>query len=117
MSEVEINLKGMNSYNPKVFIIIPVYNGSNYLKEAIDSALAQTHKDFCTLMEERVSFWNFNKELYNRVDSIMREHHALQQSKAVILARELGEHPLLMKLASLIFDTLAKVYRFFKRRN
>lgn len=30
---------------PKVSIIIPVYNGSNYLKEAIDSAIAQTYKN------------------------------------------------------------------------
>jgi len=30
---------------PKVSIIIPVYNGSNYVKEAIDSAIAQTYKN------------------------------------------------------------------------
>jgi len=31
---------------PKVSIVIPVYNGSNYLREAIDSALAQTYTNF-----------------------------------------------------------------------
>ncbi len=30
-------------FNPKVSIVIPVYNGSNYVKEAIDSALSQTY--------------------------------------------------------------------------
>ena len=33
-------------FNPLVSIIIPVYNGSNYVKEAIDSALAQTYKKY-----------------------------------------------------------------------
>ena len=31
--------------DPLVSIIIPVYNGSNYVQEAIDSALAQTYKN------------------------------------------------------------------------
>ena len=31
--------------NPKVSIIIPVYNGKNYMKEAIDSGLAQTYQN------------------------------------------------------------------------
>lgn len=35
----------MTDENPKVSIIIPVYNGANYLSEAIDSALAQTYKN------------------------------------------------------------------------
>jgi glycosyltransferase involved in cell wall biosynthesis len=30
-------------FTPKVSIVIPVFNGSNYLSEAIDSALAQTY--------------------------------------------------------------------------
>ena len=36
----------MNSeWLPKVSIIIPVYNGANYMREAIDSALNQTYKN------------------------------------------------------------------------
>ena len=35
--------------NPKVSIVIPVYNGENYMKEAIDSALAQTY-DNCEII-------------------------------------------------------------------
>ena len=31
--------------NPKVSIIIPVYNGSNFIDQALDSALAQTYKN------------------------------------------------------------------------
>ena len=34
------------SDTPMVSIIIPVYNGANYLREAIDSALAQTYANF-----------------------------------------------------------------------
>lgn len=33
----------MNSFHPLVSIVVPVYNGSNYMREAIDSALAQTY--------------------------------------------------------------------------
>lgn len=34
-----------NEYNPKVSIIIPVYNGANFLDEAVKSALNQTYKN------------------------------------------------------------------------
>ena len=33
----------MSTFNPLVSIVIPVYNGANFLREAIDSALAQTY--------------------------------------------------------------------------
>lgn len=40
----------MSSKNPLVSIIIPVYNGSNYLADAVDSALAQTFKNIEVLV-------------------------------------------------------------------
>jgi glycosyltransferase involved in cell wall biosynthesis len=33
----------MADFHPLVSIVVPVYNGSNYMREAIDSALAQTY--------------------------------------------------------------------------
>jgi hypothetical protein len=38
------------AFNPKVSIIIPVYNGSDYLKEAIESAITQTYKNIEVLV-------------------------------------------------------------------
>ena len=35
----------MPSYSPLVSIVIPAYNASNYLADAINSALAQTYKN------------------------------------------------------------------------
>jgi glycosyltransferase involved in cell wall biosynthesis len=31
-------------YEPLVSIVMPVYHGANYMREAIDSALAQTYR-------------------------------------------------------------------------
>jgi len=37
-------------FNPLVSIVIPVYNGANYLREAIDSSLAQTYANIEVLV-------------------------------------------------------------------
>lgn len=34
-----------DSFNPKISIVIPVYNGGDFLGKAIDSVLNQTYKN------------------------------------------------------------------------
>ncbi len=36
-------MNGKSMFHPKVTIVIPVYNGANFLAQAIDSALGQTY--------------------------------------------------------------------------
>jgi glycosyltransferase involved in cell wall biosynthesis len=40
----------MRTVSPSVSIIIPVYNGTNYLREAVESVLAQTYADYEVLV-------------------------------------------------------------------
>ncbi|MGN0571789.1 MAG: glycosyltransferase family 2 protein [Candidatus Fimenecus sp.] len=39
-----------HNFSPKVSIVIPVYNGAEYMREAIDSALAQTYENIEVLV-------------------------------------------------------------------
>ena len=43
---VELTAKGRLQFQPLISIIIPVYNGEDYVRQAIDSALAQTYANF-----------------------------------------------------------------------
>jgi glycosyltransferase involved in cell wall biosynthesis len=45
MKKIDPNIQRKVVFNPKVSIIIPVYNGSNYLEEAINCALKQDYKN------------------------------------------------------------------------
>jgi glycosyltransferase involved in cell wall biosynthesis len=45
----------MTSSNPRVSIGLPVYNGEQFLKEALDSILAQTYTDFELVISDNAS--------------------------------------------------------------
>jgi len=47
--------KFIKNHKPRVSIGLPVYNGENYLEEAIDSILAQTYKDFELIISDNAS--------------------------------------------------------------
>ena len=55
-----------------------------------------------------------NQGLVREHESLVQEHQRLQQTRAVVLVRKLKEHPLLMKLASNVYNLVATVHRLFR---
>ena len=45
----------MNDKNPQVSIGLPVFNGENYLREALDSIISQTFQDFEVIISDNAS--------------------------------------------------------------
>jgi len=56
------------------------------------------------------------KSLWLDFQALQKKHQALQQTKAVIFARKLEENPFLMKLASVGYCFMAKIYLVLRRR-
>jgi glycosyltransferase involved in cell wall biosynthesis len=68
----------MNSNtNPLISVLIPVYNGENYLRESIDSVLTQTLKDFELLVIDdgsKDSTWNIIESYGNQLKGFRKEN-------------------------------------------
>jgi glycosyltransferase involved in cell wall biosynthesis len=58
--------------SPKVSVCIPVYNGSDYIAESIDSVLAQNFKDFELIVCDNCSTDNTEEIVRNYKDSRVR---------------------------------------------
>jgi glycosyltransferase involved in cell wall biosynthesis len=58
----------LNGHNPRVSIGMPVFNGEKYLKEALESILAQTYSDFELVISDNAS--------NDRTEQICREYAA-----------------------------------------
>ena len=54
-----------SSLAPKISVCIPVYNGSNYIAESIESVLAQTYKDFELIVVDNCSTDNTEEIVRN----------------------------------------------------
>lgn len=73
--------------NPLVSIIIPVFNGEKYVKEAIDSALAQTYENIEIVVINDGSTDNTEKVCKNYGDKIV---YFSQENKGVSHALNIG---------------------------
>lgn len=69
---------------PKVSIIIPIYNASKYIVEAIDSVLSQTYKDFEVIVIDDGSTDNTKEILHNFGEKI---NYYYQENQGAVKAR------------------------------
>jgi glycosyltransferase involved in cell wall biosynthesis len=80
---------------PKVSVTIPVYNGAAYLKEAIDSVLAQTYKDFEAIVVNDGSTDNSEEILKSYGDKIRyyyQENRGLANTRNRLVELAKGEY-------------------------
>lgn len=86
-----------NHFNPKVSIIIPVYNGSKFLKEAIDSALNQTYKNIEILVindgsKDKGKTEAIAKSYGNKIKYIYKENGGVSTALNLGIEKMTGEY-------------------------
>lgn len=84
-------------WSPKVSIVIPVYNGANYMKEAIDSALNQTYKNLEVIVVNDGSTDNGETDLIaksygDRIKYICKENGGVSSALNVGVREMTGEY-------------------------
>jgi glycosyltransferase involved in cell wall biosynthesis len=72
-------------YDNSVSVVLPVYNGSQYLNEAIDSILAQTYKNYELIIIDDGSKDNSASIIYDYTDSRICFHKQANQGLAATL--------------------------------
>lgn len=85
------------TFNPKISIIIPVYNGSNFIKQAIESAINQTYKNLEILVINDGSTDNGKtekivKEFGNKVRYIKKENGGVASALNLGIKEATGEY-------------------------
>ena len=80
---------------PKVTIVIPIYNGENYMREAIDSALGQTYPNIEIIVINDGSTDNTEKialSYGNRIRYFAKENGGVSSALNIGLEKMTGEY-------------------------
>jgi len=99
---------------PKISVIMPVYNGEKYLKEAIESILNQTFRDFEFIIINDGSTDNSGKVIANfhdpRIQIINQANQGLRGALNVGITRSTGQY-----IARMDQDDISLPQRFAKQ--
>lgn len=85
----------LQKFQPLVSIVIPVYNGSNYMREAIDSALAQTYPNIEIIVVNDGSTDNTDeiaKSYGNRIRYFIKENGGVATALNLAIENMRGEY-------------------------
>ena len=85
---------GLTSHYKKISVVLPVYNGSKYIREAIESVLMQTFKDFEFIIVDDGSTDNtetiVKSYLDDRLVYIKKEHAGISDALNMGIKRAIG---------------------------
>lgn len=104
-----------NNFNPLVSIVIPVYNGEEYIKEAIESALNQTYKNIEIIVVNDGSTDNSEKVILGFKDKVRyfkKENGGVATALNLAIKKAKGEY-----ISWLSHDDLYYPYKIEKQIN
>lgn len=89
------NISNLNvSDNPLISVVIPVYNGENYLREALDSVLAQTYTNYEIIVVDDGSTdntWNIIQSYGDKVRGFKKENGGVSTALNYAITQMKGE--------------------------
>ena len=102
-------------YEPKISIVIPVFNGSNYLREAIDSALRQTYTKHEIIVVNDGSCDNGKTEKIiksygNKIRYIYKENGGVASALNIAIRNMDGEYFAWLSHDDLLKDNAMEIY-------
>ncbi|MBC8492638.1 MAG: glycosyltransferase, partial [Chloroflexi bacterium] len=81
--------------SPRISVVIPVYNGTNYLREAIESVFAQTYTDYEVIIVDDGSTdqtWSLIQSYGSRVRGIHKENGGISSALNCGIQQARGEY-------------------------
>lgn len=113
------NHLGLCSHYKTVSVVMPVYNGEKYIKEAIDSVLNQTFSDFEFIIVDDGSTDNTSSIIKSykddRIVYIKGEHKGISEALNLGIKRSIGLYIARMDADDIMYiDRLEKQLKYFK---